>query len=840
MRNRLRSARRIFWFLLWAGAMLVLGLLSLGFVYKERVEAYLLQQIGQYLAGRVYIERMELDLIRTWPQASVRLQQVRVHLHPEQARHFGMGQRPVLEAQELQVSLNLLSLLRGGAYRIQGIRIHRPRLRLVRDPTGLWNYQRLLKPRPDDQALEEALDWHLQALEVSEAELLLDDHHSQQHYTIRLAQLSLSGAFRRKELSLRLAAQGSLHRAQIGQLVLPRISAIGLAGTLVQQPSGHVRVDARLQLQQIPLTLSGYYSPLPAPALDVRLNTGRTTLAQLYSLLPAPYRRQLNEQATLGGALQLAGRYHGPLGGTTLELSAHIRQGSVMPKAYPQAALKDLSAELALYIPPDLRKAYLHLQPCTGTLGGQPIRASLQYDNFLQPKLSVAAQAQAPLRSVALFWPQLLSYPKADGQLSLDVSGQGPPDELQIRATLTLADARVQHPAMRWPVEGLSARLHYEGETLRIEQLSARCAHSDLQAQGSLTGLTSQQPVLRLLASARQLDLNELLGLWKETEKPEQQAGKPDAHEAAWQLQLQLQAQQLNWDSLRADGMQVGVAWQDNQLKLDNLRIQHLRWQQLQARQLAASASWSPGALRVSQCEAQLLAGRISGSFSQLEQPEPYLQTTLKLQDIDLKQAFVALPKLGEFLVIGPYTQGQLSGQMEAQAPLDAQGEPLTEGIRAQGTVQLRQLRIYNFPPMRQMGLLIGNRFENMNFEDFQSRFRISRGRFQLTDTLELYVNRTHLEVSGGHHLEGLLDYRVRVQLAGLLGLQQQATQADVAELVEETQPAADAGAHAQVRIRGTVDNPEVSLDKQALRQGVEKGLRNERDELRQRARKAR
>ncbi|MFO0484245.1 MAG: hypothetical protein ACK51A_01125, partial [Sphingobacteriia bacterium] len=139
-----------------------------------------------------------------------------------------------------------------------------------------------------------------------------------------------------------------------------------------------------------------------------------------------------------------------------------------------------------------------------------------------------------------------------------------------------------------------------------------------------------------------------------------------------------------------------------------------------------------------------------------------------------------------------------------------------------------------------QMGLLIGNRFENMNFEDFQSRFRISRGRFQLTDTLELYVNRTHLEVSGGHHLEGLLDYRVRVQLAGLLGLQQQATQADVAELVEETQPAADAGAHAQVRIRGTVDNPEVSLDKQALRQGVEKGLRNERDELRQRARKAR
>lgn len=823
----LRSFRfiyRLFLGLALGMVLFAILLLSVGFVYKKEVERYVLQELGKNLNGRVVVGSVELNLLYSWPMATITVHNVQVYLNDEDSKAYRMQGQPLIKLENLVLKVSIRDVM-NKQYRIRRLAVQRPVIRLATDAKGRWNYSCLLPPEQKKQdTTHSSLALHLQQLVLHEAHLIIDDPKEGQFYDTHLKELSLSGSFVRSQLSLQLELQADLNRLVVGHLPLLHHRPLWLKGSLRADDKGRVRVNTDLRLASIPIHLHGTWQGGILPAIDLHLSTGTAPFAQFLSVMPPRYQQVVMRDITATGNFSLQGRYHGPMDKALLELTAQVHNGTLTPKAYKQAALRNLKLEAELMLHADPAQSYLNITHLQAHIGQKPLEGHFYYQNFAHPRLDVALKANARLRELTIFYPDLASLPVLEGRVELQLAGKGELKSWQtfpLNAELKLEQASLQTRGMRQPIHDLTGSLRWQRGELELQQLSGRVGASDFDLRGHthrltdwLRGKAKEMEVLANL-KAEHLEADELTALFvtEEQKKPATGTAKTETGDHG-----------------------LGIRWRLNtdarSVKYENLRVKDLR----------ANLLWAEPVMRLEQLSCTTLGGSIQGSLTKVHNA---LEGNLDLQNMDMEAFFAAFPDLKEWMVVGPYIQGRISTKLTAKAGLDKDNSLISKSLYVKGDVAIKQMKLLNFKPVEEMNRVVQKRFTNMVFDDFATTFTIDNERFSI-DSTDLYINGMHLQVYGSHDFATHLNYYVAMQVKGLLQMgkppkttKPQTGSVDDLIAIEETPAEAapddpTAGMHLLLHITGTADDPNIKLDKQRIKQQIKEDLRQKGQDLKQ------
>jgi translocation and assembly module TamB len=270
------------------------------------------------------------------------------------------------------------------------------------------------------------------------------------------AKLAMAATLSAGQSQLRLTAFKVDYRKQSLRLLAPAVIDFGDGLSVDQLSLGSA--DAQLQA-------SGRLSP----TLDLKASATNLTSAQLRALMP-----NLAVDGHVDAHAEVAGSVDKPTGNIEMH-AAGLRAGSGAARGLPATNI-DLKAQL------NGETAQVDLQMHAGdgldlSVTGQApmnatatiaIKANGAFDlNVLNPVLEAAGQ-------------------RAQGKARIDAQLDGTPNSPQVRGTVTLAGVSVQDYSRGARLTDINATLNADGDTLTLQQFSARAAPGTITADGTV------------------------------------------------------------------------------------------------------------------------------------------------------------------------------------------------------------------------------------------------------------------------------------------------------------------------------------------------------------------
>jgi translocation and assembly module TamB len=270
------------------------------------------------------------------------------------------------------------------------------------------------------------------------------------------AKLDMAATLSTGQSQLRLTAFKLDYRKQDLRLLAPAVIDFGDGLSVDQLSLGSA--DAQLQA-------SGRLSP----TLDLKASVTNLTSAQLRALLPT-----LAVDGRVDAHAEVAGSVDKPTGNVEMH-AAGLRAGSGAARGLPATNI-DLKAQL------NGESAQVDLQMHAGdgldlSVTGQApmnatatmaIKANGAFDlDVLNPVLEAGGQ-------------------RAQGKARIDAQLNGTPNSPQVRGTVTLAGVSVQDYSRGARLTDINATLNADGDTLTLQQFSARAAPGNITAEGTV------------------------------------------------------------------------------------------------------------------------------------------------------------------------------------------------------------------------------------------------------------------------------------------------------------------------------------------------------------------
>ncbi len=421
---------------------------------QRRVVDHVLPRASEALGREIHLESAKARLL---PRPEVTLRALRVEGRP--------GEPPLLEAPEVAVELSLWTLLRsfGREVHVNAVRISAPELNLLRDRSGVWNFEGLGPQPPTGQPAPGSRAFTLGRAQIEDGTVnVIDRSSAHGEATVALTRLDVTA--RAPEID--------------GPLQLQLNAAVA---SEAQNLSMDLEVD-RTQ---------------PHPRVEGYLALTRAQLTRLEGLLPARLGTVL-----MGGHVDVDGRVGtAPDGAWTVD--AHARLDEVRLRAEPASGELTLKGRVDPADPTGARVEVesLSLRGPGLELGG---RAALTFSPtavefalkgpLLDLDALLAALPEEELQSP----PSRTSLLPARTRRTLD----------EVRAQGTLRVDRVVRGGLE--LTGLDARAQLRRGVLTLTRAEAALYDGRIDASGSSANLLLAQPGWTLSARLEDVDVGKL------------------------------------------------------------------------------------------------------------------------------------------------------------------------------------------------------------------------------------------------------------------------------------------------------------------------------------------
>jgi hypothetical protein len=778
-------------------AALALGataLVVLATVYEEEVKARLIGALNERLLVPVKVADIELTLIKRFPKASIRMQQVQV----DEVRTDGLPADTLLAAQDLYLEFNLWDLF-AGDYTVQ--RIHGKAVRLYPglDGNGAENY---LIWRPDTSAAQ-ASPIDLRAVSFDGLALRFRDARNGLEVLAQSDALELGGRF------------GATNEARLNGDV--RLLGIVRGGTqLIDERDAHLALkmafgegafritEGDVQLGKVPLQVTLAVLPTAkGKEIDLRANGLGLDLGRTVTQLPGSLRDAL-ARFSMSGELDLAVKYAGPLegDGPPLSIGAQVRQGR-MKERKTGTALTDLFGELSLEVAPDggVRKlkvndlrarsgsGSLRAEWTSGGLKNAPVKADIRCDMPLSDLLHLAG-VDTMEQAAGHFTADI----NVDGQLR-DMANLRPSDlrAVKVSGHVKLSDATLKVKGLRHQVEHLHAELGLHGNDATVRGLKAVVQGSPIELSGTLRNLVPfvlfehERLVIEAKGRSERLDLAALL---------QSDAPKASSSEyalvlpATIELDLRAQVDELVFEDFRATGINGAIRLKDRVLRASPVTF-----------------GTAEGAV-LGSLELDARGGDRAAFYP--------LAIDAQVTDIDLKALFREFQDFGQDFIGHRHLSGTARASIVFRAPLspgmklDRDRIACTIDIAVDnGAIKGQEQLLAVADHLRKNKLVapfvdtdeLRKRLADVRFARLENRIEIRDGAVHIP-LMDVRSNALDIELAGTHWFDDRIDHRLNFRLSDLFRLGKPAK--------DEFGPIADDGTGMRVflRMRGTAQQP--------------------------------
>ncbi|MDZ7779480.1 MAG: AsmA-like C-terminal region-containing protein [Gemmatimonadota bacterium] len=778
--------------------LVLLLLLSLPVLFKDRIAERVEEAIDRAVDADVSWSGVELTLIRTFPNLTLGLRDLRV-----------VGTDPftgdtLASLDRARIALDAGSVIRSlrdrGPLVVRSVRLEVPTLRLqvTEDGAASWDIftdDAEAPAGPADDAPGRAVAVALDELEVLDGSVTFDDARSGLFVSLDGLGHTLSGDFSRERLVA--SSRTRAERATVEFGGVPYLAGVTVdfdADLDVDLAEGRIALeDNELRLNDLLLRFAGEVARVDDRlALALSFEAPETDFRQMLSLVPALYAADFASLET-SGRFSVSGDVEGDYGEDAFPafaLHATVEDGAFRYPDLPERA-RAISAELSISNPGGhVDSTVVDLSRFHIEVGGQPLDAVAtvrtpvsdpDVDATVRGTLDLAALSRT-VKAESLEGMEGVVTADATVRARMSDVDSARYDRVAASGTVSARDVTLDSPELRQPVTVEEATLDLASEQATLRSFQARLGSSDLAATAridNLLGFAMRDEPLRGTGSfsSRRFVLDE----WKSDDELE-----AIAVPAILDLTLDGTVERLTYGALEMSDARGSMRVSDQRLTLDDFTF-------------------------------GTLGGRIgvSGHYETTDPSAPTFGLALALDSLDIAGASEAFVTVRSLAPVARYARGTFSADLDLSGVLTQDMAPVLDALDGAGSLLTSRIEIEDFPLLERLSQALRvSELAHPTFNAVRSTVEIRDGRLHV-QPFDVSVAGLTMTVDGSNGIDQSLDYRLGLAVpSGMLGAAGQRVVQDLASRAGRAGFNVGEAETVQVgvRVAGTVSDPALDL----------------------------
>ena len=795
-------------------ASLLVVLLVVPFMFRDRIDALLRREVNGAVNARLAWDGVGVSVLRDFPNVTLRLDRLSV------VGLKAFERDTLLSMRQARLVLDLGSVighLRGGErIVVREIALNEPSVRLRVLPDGTKNWDIAKAPAQPGSESGSAVGVTLRELRITGGRLAMNDE--QTHLVASVVGLdeTLRGDFSRDRfvLATRTVADSvSVRFAGIPYLSRARIELNAEVDADLPRQRFTFANDT-LRINALSLAFGGSVTlGKPDVAIDVAFSTPSTAFREILSLVPAIYAHDF-ERLQTAGTMSTSGRVQGSYGPNAfpaLALRATVKNGAFRHPALPMPA-RDIFLDLAIDNPGGhVDRTVIDLKRLHAAIGGRPLDARLVVRTPVSdPDVDLRAVGSLDLADLART-VTLDGVTGLVGRISADVAMRarvsdvdaGRYDRVAASGRVDASRVALRSAAVPYAIAVDTVALQLTPRTMQLASFAARVGNSDVRATGTLDnvlGFALREQDLKGSASvsSTRFDLAE----WKSTEETTEVIPVPPRIDFA----LRASAASVTYGALTLSNVRGGLRVKDQRVTLEELQMETLR-----------------GTVVANGFYETTVAGR------------PTFDMDLRVAGVDIPAAFAALTTVQKLVPVARWAQGSVTGTMGMRGPIGNDMMPVLGALSGKGAVETERLVVQGAPVLDRLATALSlSQLRKPALGAVRTSFEIADGRLQVKP-FKVAMSGIDMLVSGSNGIDQSLKYDLGLTIPrALLGGSAGSIVADLASKAGPAGAALAKGETVQLAalVTGTVLDPAIRTNLAGMagsaRETVQNAVRDE------------
>ena len=796
----MRWLKKIILYSVIAAIALIAGISVSVYFFKDKIIQHFIAEVNKSLNTPVKVGKIEIAAWEDFPDFAINIFDIYVE-------DGSPNDNALFTAKKVSFIINPIEAWKGN-FEIRALRVEKSKLNAVIDTQGGNNFT-VFKSQ---NAATPSIEFELKNVNLIQTEIHYDNHQINQHHSLVSKKLVTSIAISNNVYSV--ISNGDIH---INQLKINNINFfedkdLTIASSLaIDNKKKTITIkSAEISIGKSAFELSGSYLFKDKDLIDINASGKNTSIQTLLSFIPESVSKKLANYQSKGD-LYFKTTLKGEISKTkvpsiTIDFGCkdasffHPTFKSKIEHASVQASFKSPSMK-------DFSEAEASFKKLTGNLNGNYFEAELTVKNFNDPTVLGNFRGEVDAASLENFYPiknveKLSGLIKAnisiDGKLSL-LKSKNTAQQVKTSGTLELNNIRLTESEQNITIKDLNGSLQFNNNDLALSNVNGKVEQSDFVLNGFLKNvitflLFENQPIgIEADLQSTFLDMDYLfkIGLGEVGSKDFGFSISPLLH-----LNFNCDIKSLNYKKFKARKIKGNLLIR-NQTAIS--RNTHLR----------------------------ALGGdiTINGIADARNKKAIEISAAFNAKGIQLDSAFYVFDNFYQSFIEGKHLKGEASADVTLEATVNEKLELKPETLVADINATLKKGELNNFEPLQKLNKFLDDEgLSKLRFGDLKNDLHVENKTIYIPQ-MEIKSNLSTFQLSGTHTFDQHIDYHIVAPLRNKKKIDKdEAFGAIEEDGYDKTK--------LFVKITGTTDKYEVSLDKKELKKKIISDLKKEVKEL--------
>ncbi len=732
--------------------VLVVVTISLPVIFKGKIVESVKHEANKSLNATLDFKGVSLSLIRSFPDFSLGLSDLTI------VGVDSFGSDTLAKVPDLRLTIDLMSVIRGGQYEIKSVKLDRPyfKFKVLKDGRANWD---IVKPSADTTtaAGEPSKPFHaaLKSLRIIDGIIIYDDASLNTLVVAKQVNHKLSGDFTADFTDLITETSvGELTADYEGIRYLNKATA-----NLTSKIGADLNAwkftfpDGALKINELDLLTSGFFAmPDEGYDMDIKFEAVKNDFKSFLSMIPAVYAKDFASVKTSGTASFkgfVKGLYSNnsmPGFGVDIVIADAMFRYPDLPDAVENISMKagitnatgDPDATI-------IDVTQLHLE-----MAKNPVDIRLYVSTPVSdPYIDTKIVGKINLADIGKFYP-LEKGDELSGLLDADILAKGKLSAVdkkqydQFKAEGRMLATNVVYKTSSLP-EGLlvsEARLNLSPALAELPVLKAKIGKNDFSVSGKL-----DNPMAYMFSKGDLKGTMELNSSYFNVNdfmpKPALGTTASDTSSmsiikipAGIDFAMNAAFGQVLYDNMDLRNVKGRLLVKDQKLKLENINMNTL-----------------DGTIE------------INGTYATAEVGKPAVDFILDIKDVDVQKAFKTFNTMEKLAPIAGVASGKISTKLTMKTDLDGKMMPVYSSINGDGNLISQSLKFSNVNTFNKLAEALKiDKLKNWVIEKVNLSFEMIDGKV-FVKPFETAMGKTKATISGWNSFDETMEYTMQLAI---------------------------------------------------------------------------
>lgn len=797
----MKQLKKVLFYLLLTVLITASGLLISVFLFKDRIIQQFVSEANKSLNTPVKIGKIDVSMFTDFPNLAIVFTDVYVEdSHP--------GNYPLLTAERISFNLNILEVWKGN-YSIRGLAVSGSETNLKINAVGKTNFNILKETKNTEGG---TVQFDLREVLLSKTIVTYDDREANQKHIFNSEQLSASISIAGDLYMIEAAGDAITKQIGIGNSVFlvnksfiidTKLDYDDLKKEVLFKPSSITVGDSEF-------TISGNYLFKEKNLINLKAEGQDTDIQTLLSLMPEETTEKLKQYRSDGDVffnLSLEGEISDKKS-PFVSVSFGCKNTTLYHPDYKtQIKHANLKGSFASPSVTDFSNAELFLSDVNGDLNDQVFNANLSIRKFNDPFVTFDFKGDLDAASIFNFYP-IADFTEVNGLLSADISFEGQTSMLNKKATVqrvktngavVMNDLNFTYGKQQIKFKDINGTLQFNNHDLALSNVTGQFENSDFHLNGFFKNIITfllfeGQPIgIETDLKSDYLDVDQLFAI------------------------AYGEGQSENYRFSISPDVQLNFNCDVNELKYKRFNSTKIKGDLLVKNQVAVSRNITMNAMGGSLT--------LNGIVDAKNPKAIDVVSSFKLNGIHVDSIFYVFENFYQDFIQDKNLKGQAYADVELEMVLNEQLHLVSPTLIADISATIKNGQLNNFEPLKKLNKYIDDEsLSKLRFGDLKNEIHIENQTIYIPQ-MDIKSNATDIRLSGTHTFDQHIDYRVVAPLRNKKKI-------DTDEAFGAVEDDGSGKPKIFLKITGTTDKYEVSLDKDAVKKKIASDLKKEVQEL--------